>query len=338
MFFKKPEKKVILEYESYPASGVDFEESSNESYTNNLPNHTVISRNIWEYEKMEDVPFPVGEEWEWIDCYKALYKIYHLIDNKVEYVGPNQNFVYELNRIYSLPEGEEEFSKVDYCGNGFHACLTVKDALKWYNYISYVSNVSNYGYIYSISVITVVAKAKLLVNKKDLSNCYGRQNLDKGKIVGKAIVLTGFVSPEEVYANRKQDMYWTSSILNSDACNYLKSVCKTKGVSLNTLEKFTKNLNITFSDYKKMLSLVENGQPFDMTYAQCMFDVYVVENKKVSQCLNMNYGHVLAEEIINHLDYQFAMRLADNDDAYNRSLSIAEKMQILYSHQMLSKK
>lgn len=225
---------------------------------------------------------------------------------------------------------------MDYCGNGFHACLTIKDALKWYNYISYVSN---YGYIYSISVkLIVVAKAKLLVNKKDLSNCYGNQKLDKGKIVGKAIVLTGFVNPEEVYANREQDMYWTSSILNSDACNYLKSVCKTKGVSLNTLEKLTKNLNITFSDYKKMLSLVENGQPFDMTYAQCMFDVYVVENKKVSQCLNMNYGHVLAEEIINHLDYQFAMRLADNDDAYNRSLSIAEKMQILYSHQMLSKK
>ena len=45
MFFKKPEKKVILEYESYPASGVDFEESSSESYTNNLPNHTVLSRN-----------------------------------------------------------------------------------------------------------------------------------------------------------------------------------------------------------------------------------------------------------------------------------------------------
>lgn len=335
MFFKKPEKARIIAYDSYPASGVDFEESSSESYTNNLPNHTIINRKTWEYEKMEDVPFPVGEEWEWIDCYKALYKIYHLTDNKVEYVGPHQNFVYELNRVYSLPE-EGEFGKIDYCGNGFHACLTVKDALKWYNYISYVSN---YGYIYSISVkLTVVAKAKLLVNKKDLSNCYGNQKLDKGKIVGKAIVLTGFVNPEEVYANREQDMYWTSSILNSDACNYLKSVCKTKGVSLNTLEKLTKNLNITFSDYKKMLSLVENGQPFDMTYAQCMFDVYVVENKKVSQCLNMNYGHVLAEEIINHLDYQFAMRLADNDDAYNRSLSIAEKMQILYSHQMLSKK
>lgn len=336
MFFKKPEKKTIIEYKSYPASGVDFEESSSESYTNNLPNHTVLSRNTWEYEKMEDVPFPIGEDWEWIDCYKALYKVCYLTNKEVKYIGPSRNFAYELNRIYSLPEGEEEFSKVDYCGNGFHACLTIKDALKWYNYISYVSN---YGYIYSISIkLMVVAKAKLLVNKKDLSNCYGNQKLDKGKIVGKAIVLTGFVNPEEVYANREQDMYWTSSILNSDACNYLKSVCKTKGVSLNTLEKLTKNLNITFSDYKKMLSLVENGQPFDMTYAQCMFDVYVVENKKVSQCLNMNYGHVLAEEIINHLDYQFAMRLADNDDAYNRSLSIAEKMQILYSHQMLSKK
>lgn len=336
MFFKKPEKKTIIEYKSYPASGVDFEESFSESYTNNLPNHTVISRNIWEYEKMEDVPFPIGEDWEWIDCYKALYKDYYLTNKEVKYIGPSRNFAYELNRIYSLPEGEEEFSKVDYCGNGFHACLTVKDALKWYNYISYVSN---YGYIYSISVkLTVVAKAKLLVNKKDLSNCYGRQNLDKGKIVGKAIVLTGFVSPEEVYSNREQDMYWTSSILNSNACDYLKSACKTKGVSLNTFEKLTKNLNITLFDYKKMLNLVENGKHFDMTYAQCMFDVYIDEDKKVSQCLNMNYGHVLAEEIISHLDYRLAIKLADNDDAYNRSLSVAEKMQILYSHQKLLKK
>lgn len=335
MFFTKPKKARIIAYDSYPASDVDFEESSSESYTNNLPNHTVLSRNTWEYEKMEDVPFPIGEDWEWIDCYKALYKTYYLSNDKVEYVGPNQNFVYELNRVYSLPE-EGEFSKVDYCGNGFHACLTVKDALKWYNYISYVSN---YGYIYSLSVkLTVVAKAKLLVNKKDLSNCYGNQKLDKGKIVGKAIVLTGFVSPEEVYSNREQDMYWTSSILNSNACDYLKSACKTKEVSLNTLEKLTKNLNITLFDYKKMLNLVENGKHFDMTYAQCMFDVYIDEDKKVSQCLNMNYGHVLAEEIISHLDYRLAIKLADNDDAYNRSLSVAEKMQILYSHQMLSKK
>lgn len=321
---------------SYPASGVDFEESSSESYTNNLPNHTIIDNHTWEYEKMEDVPFPIGEDWEWIDCYKALYKVYSLTNKEVKYIGPSRNFAYELNRVYSLPEGEEEFSKVDYCGNGFHACLTVKDALKWYNYISYVSN---YGYIYSVSVkLTVVAKAKLLVNKKDLSNCYGKQNLDNGKIVGKAIVLTGFVSPEEVYSNREQDMYWTSSILNSNACDYLKSACKTKKVSLNTLEKLIKNLNITLFDYKKMLNLVENGKHFDMTYAQCMFDVYIDEDKKVSQCLNMNYGHVLAEEIISHLDYRLAIKLADNDDAYNRSLSVAEKMQILYSHQMLLKK
>lgn len=62
MFFKKPEKARIIAYDSYPASGVDFEESSSESYTNNLPNHTIINRKTWEYEKMEDVPFPVGEE------------------------------------------------------------------------------------------------------------------------------------------------------------------------------------------------------------------------------------------------------------------------------------
>ncbi len=335
MFFNKSKKNNPVEYEAYPASGVDFEESSSESYTNNLPNHTVISRNTWEYEKMEDVPFPIGEDWVWMDCYKALYKTYYLSDEKVKYMGPSRNFVYELNKVYALPE-EEEFSKIDYCGNGFHACLTVKDALKWYNYISYISN---YGYTYSVNIkLTVVAKAKLLVNKKDLANCYGKNKLDNGKIVGKAIVLTGFASPEEVYANRDHDVYWNSSVLNNNACDYLKSACKTKGVSLNTFEKLTKNLNITFFDYKKMLSLVENGQPFDMTYAQCMFDVYIIEYKKVSQCLNMNYGHVLTEEILNHLDYQFAMRLADNDDAYNRSLSVAEKMQILYSHQMLLKK
>lgn len=336
MFFKKPEKARIIAYDSYPASGVDFEESSNESYTNNLPNHTVISRNIWEYEKMEDVPFPVGEEWEWVDCYKALYKVYYLINKEVKYIGPSRNFAYELNRIYSLPEGKEEFSKVDYCGNGFHACLTVKDALKWYNYISYVSN---YGYTYSVSVkLTVVAKAKLLVNKKDLSNYYGRENLDNGKIVGKAIVLTGFISPEEVYINREHDMYWNSSVLNDNACDYLKSICETKGVSLSTFERLTKNLNITFFDYKKMLDLIETGEMSEMACARCMFDAYVAKHKEISQCLNMNYGQVLAEEIINHLDYQFAMRLADNDDAYNRSLSVAEKMQILYSHQMISKK
>ena len=335
MFFKKPEKAKIIAYDSYPASVVDFEKSSNESYTNNLPNHTVINKNTWEYEKMEDVPFPIGEDWEWIDCYKALYKTYYLSDEKVKYMGPNRNFVYELNKVYALPE-EEEFSKIDYCGNGFHACLTIKDALKWYNYISYVSN---YGYIYSVSIkLIVVAKAKLLVNKKDLANCYGKIELDNGKIVGKAIVLTDFVFPEEVYNNRKEDVYWNSSVLNNNACDYLKSACKTKGVSLNTFRRLIENLNITFFDYKKMLSLVENGQPFDMTYAQCMFDVYIVEYKKVFQCLNMNYGHVLTEEIIEHLDYQFAMRLADNDDAYNRSLSVAEKMQILYSHQMLLKK
>lgn len=96
MFFKKPEKKIILEYDSYPASGVDFEESSSESYTNNLPNHTIIDNHTWEYEKMEDVPFPVGEEWEWVDCYKALYKTYYLTDKEVKYTSPSQNLTTNL--------------------------------------------------------------------------------------------------------------------------------------------------------------------------------------------------------------------------------------------------
>lgn len=337
MFFKKPEKKVVIGYDSYPASDVDFEESSSESYTNNLPNHTVINNRIWGYEKMEDVPFPVGEDWEWIDCYKALYKTYYVSNDKVEYVGPNQNFAYELNRVYSLPE-EGEFSKIDYCGNGFHACLTVKDVLTWYNYISYDAFVvDNYGYNVAVK-LTVVAKAKLLINKKDLANCYGKTKLDNGKIVGKAIILTGFVNPKEVYDNRKEDRYWSLDILNGYACDYLKTICKKEGINLNVLNKLIKKLAITFPYYEKILGFIDDKHISTMAYINAMLDAYRINSKEIYQCLNMSYGQVLTEEIINNLDYQFAMRLADNDDDYNRRLSVVEKMQILYSHQMLLKK
>lgn len=337
MFFKKPEKKVILEYEPYPASGVDFEESSSESYTNNLPNHTIINNHTWEYEKMEDVPFPIGEDWEWIDCYKALYKTYYLSNDKVEYVGPHQNFVYELNRVYSLPE-EGEFGKIDYCGNGFHACLTVKDALTWYNYISYDTFAID-GYTYGVAVkLVVVAKAKLLVNKKDLANCYGKTKLDDGKVVGKAIILTGFVNPKEVYDNRKEDRCWSIGVLNGCAYDYLKAICKKEGINLNVLKKLIEKLEITCPYYEKMLSFIDDKNISTMAYVKAMLDTYRINSKEIYQCLNTSYGQVLTEEIINNLDYQFAMRLADNDDAYNRSLSVAEKMQILYSHQMISKK
>ena len=320
MFFKKPEKKVIIGYDSYPASDVDFEESSSKSYTNNLPNHTVINNHTWEYEKMEDVPFPVGEDWEWIDCYKALYKTYYVSNDKVEYTGPSRNFAYELNKVYSLPE-DGEFSKIDYCGNGFHACLTVKNALTWYNYISYDAFVA-------IKLI-VVAKAKLLVNKKDLANCYGKTKLDNGKVVGKAIILTDFVNPKEVYDNRKEDVYWNIGVFNGYVYDYLKAICKKENINLNVLKKLTKKFEITFTD---------NGKIIVMAYVNAMLDVYRINSKEIYQCLNMSYGQVLTEEIINNLDYQFAMRLADNDDDYNRSLSVVEKMQILYSHQMLLKK
>lgn len=339
MFFKKPEKKVVLEYEAYPASGVDFEESSSESYTNNLPNHTVLSKNTWEYEKMEDVPFPIGEDWEWIDCYKALYKLCHFTDKEVKYIGPSRNFAYELNKVYSLPEEEEEFSKVDYCGNGFHACLTVKDALTWYNYISYNEFIGDYNYSYSIDVrLVVVAKAKLLVNKKDLANCYGKTKLDNGKVVGKAIILTGFVNPKEVYDNRKEDICWSIGVLNGCAYDYLKAICKKEGINLNVLKKLTEKLEITCPYYEKMLGFIDDKNLSIMAYVNAMLDAYRINSKEIYQCLNMSYGQVLTEEIVNNLDYQFAMRLADNDDAYNRSLSVAEKMQILYSHQMLLKK
>ena len=340
MFFKKPEKKDVLEYEAYPASGVDFEESSSESYTNNLPNHTVISRNTWEYEKMEDVPFPVGEDWEWIDCYKALYKTYYPSNKEVKYIGPSRNFAYELNRIYSLPEGEEEFSKVDYCGNGFHACLTVKDALTWYNYISYDTfAIDDYNYGVTVKLV-VVAKAKLLVNKKDLANCYGKTKLDTGKVVGKAIILTGFVNPKEVYDNRKEGRCWTIGVFNGNgyAYDYLKAICKKEGINLNVLKKLIEKLEITCPYYEKILGFIDDKNMPTIAYINAMLDAYRINNKEIYQCLNMSYGQVLTEEIINNLDYQFAMRLADNDDAYNRSLSVAEKMQILYSHQMLLKK
>lgn len=337
MFFNKSKKNNPIEYESYPASGVDFEESSSESYTNNLPNHTVINNRTWGYEKMEDVPFPVGEDWEWIDCYKALYKTYYVSNDKVEYVGPNQNFAYELNRVYSLPE-EGEFSKIDYCGNGFHACLTVKDVLTWYNYISYDAFVvDNYGYNVAVK-LTVVAKAKLLINKKDLANCYGKTKLDNGKIVGKAIILTGFVNPKEVYDNRKEDRYWSLDILNGYAYDYLKAICKKEGINLNVLNKLNKKLAITFPYYEKILGFIDDKNISTMAYINAMLDAYRINSKEIYQCLNMSYGQVLTEEIINNLDYQFAMRLADNDDDYNRSLSVVEKMQILYSHQMLLKK
>lgn len=186
MFFKKYEKKdsikkVILEYKAYPASGVDFEESSSESYTNNLPNHTVISKNTWEYEKMEDVPY-------------------------------------------------------DY------------------------------------------------------------------------------------------------------ACNYLKAVCKKEGINFNVLRKLMGKLEITYPYYEKILDFIDDKNMSALAYVNAMLDAYRINSKEIYQCLNTSYGQVLTEEIINNLDYQFAMRLADNDDAYNRSLSVAEKMQILYSHQMLLKK
>lgn len=339
MFFKKPEKARIIAYDSYPASGVDFEESSSESYTNNLPNHTIINNHTWEYEKMEDVPFPVGEEWEWIDCYKALYKTYYLSNNKVKYVGPNQNFVYELNRIYSLPE-KGEFGKIDYCGNGFHACLTVKDALTWYNYISYDTFAIN-DYNYGVAVkLVVVAKAKLLVNKKDLANCYGKTKLDTGKVVGKAIILTGFVNPKEVYDNRKEDRCWSIGVFNGNryVYDYLKAICKKEGINLNVLKKLIEKLEITCPYYEKILDFIDDKNMPTIAYVNAMLDAYRINSKEIYQCLNMSYGQVLTEEIINNLDYQFAMRLADNDDAYNRSLSVAEKMQILYSHQMLLKK
>lgn len=87
-----------------------------------------------------------------------------------------------------------------------------------------------------------------------------------------------------------------------------------------------------------MLGFIDDKNMSTIAYVNAMLDAYRTNSKEVYQVLNQNYGKVLTEEIVNNLDYQFAMRLADNDDAYNRNLSVAEKMQILYSHQMLLKK
>lgn len=339
MFFnRKPEKeKTTPHYETFPASNVNFENICGDSLTNNLPNHTVIGKHTWVYEKMEDVPFPIGEDWEWVDCYKALYKTYSSSKDKVEYIGPNQGFAYELNKVYALPEEQGEFSEIDYCGNGFHACLTIKNALTWYNYITY--NAFNVSYGYGIAInLTVVAKAKLLVNKKDMKNCYGKSKLDNGKIVGKAIVLTDFVSPEEVYDNRKEDRCWNTGVLNNNACDYLKAICRKEGIDLKVLEKLTEKLDVTLFSYMQMLGFIDEGKAPPLAYVQALLYAYRANAKEVYQVLEQNYGHVLTEEILDNLDYQFAMRLADKDDAYTRCLSVAEMMQILYSHQMLAKK
>ena len=177
-----------------------------------------------------------------------------------------------------------------------------------------------------------------MVNKKDLANCYGKTKLDDGKVVGKAIILTGFVNPKEVYDNRKEDICWSIGVLNGYAYDYLKAICKKEGINLNVLKKLTEKLEITCPYYEKILDFIDDKNMSALAYVNTMLDAYRINSKEIYQCLNMSYGQVLTEEIVNNLDYQFAMRLADNDDAYNRSLSVAEKMQILYSHQMLLKK
>ena len=177
-----------------------------------------------------------------------------------------------------------------------------------------------------------------MVNKKDLANCYGKTKLDNGKVVGKAIILTGFVNPKEVYDNRKEGRYWNIGVLNDYSCNYLKAICKKEGINFNVLRKLMEKLEITCPYYEKILGFIDDKDTSALAYVNAMLDAYRINSKEIYQCLNMSYGQVLTEEIVNNLDYQFAMRLADNDDACNRSLSVAEKMQILYSHQMLLKK
>ena len=49
-----------------------------------------------------------------------------------------------------------------------------------------------------------------------------------------------------------------------------------------------------------------------LAYVNAMLDAYRINSKEIYQVLNQNYGKVLTEEIVNNLDYQFAMRLADN--------------------------
>lgn len=138
---------------------------------------------------------------------------------------------------------------------------------------------------------------------------------------------------------KKTDV-WSIGVFNGNgyAYNYLKDICKKEGINLNVLKKLIEKLEITCPYYEKILGFIDDKNMPTIAYINAMLDAYRINSKEIYQRLNMSYGQVLTEEIINNLDHQFAMRLADNDDAYNRSLSVAEKMQILYSHQMLLKK
>lgn len=69
--------------------------------------------------EMAQEPEPV-EEWIWVEGYKGTDKN----------MKCRNNFQYELDKQYDMPEGEE----VVECQSGFHLCLRLSDVFKYYDF------------------------------------------------------------------------------------------------------------------------------------------------------------------------------------------------------------
>lgn len=340
MFFKKMTEKKPTKVKFFPASETVinvYDTVDKDTFTTSFPEYKELDSNTWIYNKMEDVPIPENEEWVWVDCYKALVKDYDAQEKKVVFKGPQQDFSYEFNTVYALSETSEE--NISYCGRGFHACLTLREALQWYNYIRTNEGLTfNSLYTYeptSKVTLIVVAKVKLLVNKKELDSNFGLEQLQTGKIVGKAIVLTELVNEEEVFYNREKDTIWNVNCYDE---NITTAFFQSKEFTGNVIKSILKDIPIDFGNYLTISSLIDNGFTAKEAYTKAELATFTKIYKNHKKVLENSFGVVLTTEIFNNLDYRFALQLADTDDFFVNSLSVVEKMQILYSHQMISKK
>lgn len=339
MFYKKLTEKKPTKVKFFPTSEpvINVYDTVNEYTTAPFfPEHKELDSNTWIYNKMEEVPIPENEEWVWVDCYKALAKDYDAQEKKVVFKGPQQDFPYEFNTVYALSKTSEK--NISYCGNGFHACLTVKDALQWYNYIRANEGLTlNSLYPYepaSKVTLIVVAKAKLLVNKKELDNNFGLEQLQIGKIVGKAIVLTELVNEEEVFYNREKDTIWNVNCYDK---NIITAFFHSKEFTGNVVKSILKDIPIDFGNYLTISSLIDNGFTAKEAYTKAELATFDKIYKNHKNVLENSFGTILTTEIFNNLDYRFALQLADTDDPFVNSLTVAEKMQILYSHKIALK-
>ena len=334
MFFKnkkdsgKTTTKIEFVTNSEPVVNI-YDASNNLVATSSFPEHKELDNVTWVYNKMEDVPIPENEEWVWVDCYKALAKDYDVQKKKVVFRGPELKFLYEFNTVYALSETSEE--KISYCGKGFHACLTLKDALSWYDYfyIRYVYDDSLINYLALKANLIVVAKAKLLVNKKDLDNNFGEEQLQNGKIVGKAIILTELVDEEAIFSNRAKDAVWNINCFDEDI---LKTFFQSNEFTENVFKSVLKNIPIDFADYLAISTFIDNGYTAMEAYTEAEIAAFTQIYKNHKKILENNFGAILTTEIFNNLDCHFALQLADTDDSFVNSLTVAEKMNILYLH------